>query len=44
MGSALTVQTGNFFVLAVIAVGAFGFLQYQRRQGNTVKVGNKKLN
>jgi hypothetical protein len=35
---------GNLAILAVLAVAAFGFLQYQRKQGNTVKVGNKKLN
>ena len=38
------VAAGNFFVLAVIAVAFYGFLVYQRRQGQTVKVGNKKLN
>jgi predicted ABC-type sugar transport system permease subunit len=37
-------DAGNIAVLAVLAVAAFGFLQYQRRQGNTVQVGNKKLN
>ena len=31
-------------MLGVLAVVVFGFLQYQRSQGNTVKVGNKKLN
>lgn len=36
--------TGNIAILAVLAVGFFGFLQYQRKQGNTVKIGDKKLN
>ena len=36
--------TGNVAVLAVLGLAFFGFLQYQRRQGNTVQVGNKKLN
>ncbi|KAF2748313.1 hypothetical protein M011DRAFT_476333 [Sporormia fimetaria CBS 119925] len=35
---------GNIVVFGVIAVAFFGFLQYQRSQGNAVKVGNKKLN
>ncbi|KAK3214764.1 hypothetical protein GRF29_19g1192282 [Pseudopithomyces chartarum] len=35
---------GNVAMLAILAVAFFGFLQYQRNQGNTVKVGNKKLN
>ncbi|CAI6342503.1 unnamed protein product [Periconia digitata] len=35
---------GNLAILAVLAIGSFAFLQYQRKQGNTVKVGNKKLN
>jgi len=35
---------GNIAILAVLAVATFGFLQYQRKQGNTVQVGNKKLN
>ncbi|KAF2119648.1 hypothetical protein BDV96DRAFT_684192 [Lophiotrema nucula] len=34
----------NILILGVIAAAVFGFLQYQRSQGNTVKVGNKKLN
>ena len=40
----LTMKTGNFFVLAAIALAIFGYLQYQRQQGRTVKVGDKKLN
>lgn len=31
-------------MLAILGLAFFGFLQYQRSQGNTVKVGNKKLN
>jgi hypothetical protein len=31
-------------MLGVLAAGIFAFLQYQRSQGKTVKVGNKKLN
>ena len=42
-GSAL-ITTGNILMLGVLAAVVFGFLQYQRNQGNTVKVGNKKLN
>ncbi|KAJ4361481.1 hypothetical protein N0V95_001818 [Ascochyta clinopodiicola] len=35
---------GNVLMLGVLAAVVFGFLQYQRNQGNTVRVGNKKLN
>lgn len=35
---------GNIVVIALIAAGIFGYLQYQARQGRTVKVGDKKLN
>ena len=35
---------GNILVLGVLAAAFVGFLQYQRKQGNTVQVGNKKLN
>jgi hypothetical protein len=31
-------------MLGVLAAIVLGFLQYQRNQGNTVRVGNKKLN
>jgi hypothetical protein len=31
-------------MLAILALAFFGFLQYQRQQGKTVQVGNKKLN
>ncbi|KAB8078498.1 hypothetical protein BDV29DRAFT_166083, partial [Aspergillus leporis] len=34
---------GNIIVIAIIAGGAYGYLEYQRRQGYPVKVGNKKL-
>lgn len=40
----LTQTAGNVAILAVLALGFFAFLQYQRKQGNTVQVGNKKLN
>lgn len=40
----LTGVTGNVVILGVLGAGAFAFLQYQRKQGNTVQVGNKKLN
>lgn len=36
--------TGNIVIISVLAVAFFGYLQYQRNQGKTVKVGNKKLN
>jgi phage-related protein len=35
---------GNVLMLAVVAAAVFGFLQYQRSQGRSVQVGNKKLN
>jgi phage-related minor tail protein len=35
---------GNVLMLGVLAAGIFAFLQYQRSQGKTVQVGNKKLN
>ncbi|KAJ4299252.1 hypothetical protein N0V90_004496 [Kalmusia sp. IMI 367209] len=35
---------GNIAMLAVLALAFFGFLQYQRKQGNTVQIGNKKMN
>lgn len=31
-------------MLALVSAAVFGFLQYQRSQGKTVKVGNQKLN
>ncbi|KAJ5489721.1 hypothetical protein N7539_004611 [Penicillium diatomitis] len=34
----------NVVVIALIAAGVFGYLQYQARQGRPVKVGDKKLN
>ncbi|KAJ6104705.1 hypothetical protein N7523_011025 [Penicillium sp. IBT 18751x] len=34
----------NLLVIVVIGIGAYGYLDYQRRQGRTVKVGSKKLN
>ncbi|KAF2186371.1 hypothetical protein K469DRAFT_631229 [Zopfia rhizophila CBS 207.26] len=35
---------GNILILGVIAAAFFAYLQYQRNQGRTVKVGDKKLN
>jgi hypothetical protein len=37
-------ELGNIVILAVLGLAVFGFLTYQRNQGNQVKVGNKKLN
>jgi hypothetical protein len=34
----------NAVVIMLVAAGAYGYLYYQRRQGNTVKVQGKKLN
>jgi uncharacterized membrane protein len=34
----------NAAVIMLVAAGAYGYLYYQRRQGNTVKVQGKKLN
>lgn len=38
------IDKGNFFVFVVIGVLFYGFLEYQRRQGRSVKVGDKKIN
>ncbi|KAK7185943.1 uncharacterized protein CC84DRAFT_1168917 [Paraphaeosphaeria sporulosa] len=35
---------GNIAMLAILGLAFFGFLQYQRSQGRSVQVGNKKLN
>jgi len=35
---------GNILVIGVLVAAFFGFTEYQRRQGRTVKVGDKKLN
>jgi len=35
---------GNIFVILAIGAGGYFYLNYQKQQGNTVKVGNKKLN
>ncbi|KAF1358602.1 hypothetical protein EJ07DRAFT_166839 [Lizonia empirigonia] len=43
-GGVIGFVLGNVLMLGVLAAIVFGFLQYQRNQGNTVKVGNKKLN
>jgi hypothetical protein len=42
--SLLLTNLGNVIMLAVLAAAFFGFLQYQRSQGRSVQVGNKKLN
>ncbi|CEJ62327.1 hypothetical protein PMG11_10829 [Penicillium brasilianum] len=34
----------NIVIIALIAAGAYGYLQYQSRQGRPVRAGNKKLN
>ncbi|KAF2705285.1 hypothetical protein K504DRAFT_494195 [Pleomassaria siparia CBS 279.74] len=43
-GGIIQFIVGNLIVLGLIAAAGFAFLQYQRKQGNTVQVGNKKLN
>ncbi|KAH9875817.1 hypothetical protein IAQ61_003282 [Plenodomus lingam] len=43
-GGLVSFILGNVLMLAVAAAAVFGFLQYQRSQGRTVQVGNKKLN
>jgi hypothetical protein len=35
---------GNAAIIMLVAAGAYGYLYYQRRQGNTVQVQGKKLN
>ncbi|KAF9729604.1 hypothetical protein PMIN06_012802 [Paraphaeosphaeria minitans] len=35
---------GNIAMLVILGLAFFGFLQYQRSQGRSVQVGNKKLN
>jgi hypothetical protein len=42
--TSMLTRVGNILMLGVLAAIVIGFLQYQRNQGNTVKVGNKKLN
>ncbi|KAJ5369771.1 uncharacterized protein N7496_005863 [Penicillium cataractarum] len=34
----------NIVIIALIAGGVYGYLQYQARRGRPVKVGHKKLN
>lgn len=34
----------NALLIGLIAAGGYGYLVYQKRQGNTVKVQGKKLN
>ncbi|KAE8838530.1 hypothetical protein P3342_002234 [Pyrenophora teres f. teres] len=43
-GGLVSFILGNVLMLGIIAALGFGFLQYQRSQGRTVTVGNKKLN
>ncbi|KAF2197617.1 hypothetical protein GQ43DRAFT_444108 [Delitschia confertaspora ATCC 74209] len=43
-GGIVSFTASNFLILGVIAAAFFGFLQFQRSQGRTVKVGDKKLN
>ncbi|KAH9878052.1 hypothetical protein J1614_003269 [Plenodomus biglobosus] len=43
-GGLVSFLLGNVLMLGVVAAAVFGFLQYQRSQGRTVQVGNKKLN
>ena len=43
-GGIVSFLVGNVLMLAVVAAAVFGFLQYQRSQGRSVQVGNKKLN
>ncbi|KAJ5945680.1 hypothetical protein N7454_002519 [Penicillium verhagenii] len=33
----------NIVIIGLLAGGAYGYVQYQRRQGRTVKIGDKKL-
>ncbi|KAJ5587734.1 uncharacterized protein N7459_003499 [Penicillium hispanicum] len=44
VGGAGKFIASNIVVIALIAGGAYGYLKYQRRQGRTVQVGDKKLN
>ncbi|KAJ5164574.1 uncharacterized protein N7500_006404 [Penicillium coprophilum] len=34
----------NIVVIALIALGSYGYLAYQRRQGRPLQAGSKKLN
>ncbi|KAH8711831.1 hypothetical protein GQ44DRAFT_626558 [Phaeosphaeriaceae sp. PMI808] len=43
-GGIVSFIVGNVVMLGVLGAAVFGFLQYQRSQGRTVQVGNKKLN
>jgi hypothetical protein len=42
--STLTTPAGNAFLFLIVGIGAYGYLRYQRSQGKTVTVGDKKLN
>ncbi|KAJ5189663.1 hypothetical protein N7491_008292 [Penicillium cf. griseofulvum] len=39
-----TFVTSNIIVIAMIALGGYGYLVYQRREGRPVHAGTKKLN
>jgi phage-related protein len=39
-----TFITSNIVVIAIIALGGYGYLAYQRREGRPVHAGTKKLN
>ncbi|KAJ5383447.1 hypothetical protein N7517_001358 [Penicillium concentricum] len=43
-GGVGTFITSNIIVIAMIAVGGYGYLAYQRREGRPVQAGTKKLN
>ncbi|KAF2732842.1 hypothetical protein EJ04DRAFT_578035 [Polyplosphaeria fusca] len=43
-GGIVEFVVGNLLILGVLAAAFVGFLQYQKKQGNTVKIGDKKLN
>ncbi|KAJ5836021.1 hypothetical protein N7447_002047 [Penicillium robsamsonii] len=36
--------TSNLLVIAMIALGSYGYLVYRRREGRPVQAGTKKLN
>ncbi|KAJ5513100.1 hypothetical protein N7463_002652 [Penicillium fimorum] len=36
--------TSNLVVIAMIALGSYGYLVYRRREGRSVQAGTKKLN
>jgi len=44
VGGVANFLLANAVLIGVIAAGGYGYLVYQRKQGNTVKVQGKKLN